>query len=98
MTQQPKHTPAPWSISAYANNKIMAAIDWENICIATIEQKTGFADVKIPFEANARLISAAPELLANLEQCLVCLQVLDPENPAIGMAEQAIAKARGVTK
>lgn len=45
------------------------------------------------YKANSKLICEAPALLANLKQCAAVLTVLDPENPAIAMAEHAIKKA-----
>ena len=46
--------------------------------------------------ANARLISAAPELLAALELCLATMAVVSPEGAiAVLGAHDAIAKARG---
>lgn len=46
--------------------------------------------------ANARLIAAAPELLAALERVVEC--AVDPRSPAMDAARAAIARAKGQTE
>jgi hypothetical protein len=79
-----KHTPGPWSKSE--RGYIFAG----DSCIAS----TSDLDEN---EANARLIAAAPDLLAALEQSLSWLSSYPGggANAAWRKASEAIAKARG---
>lgn len=63
MTNETKHTPGPWTISPNGVNvlndggtKRICECDWYQMGL-------------LPCAANARLIAAAPELLAALEAC-----------------------------
>lgn len=54
--------------------------------------------VGLDHEADARLISAAPELLAALQCCIGSLSVVSPggdEDPDVQRAKKAVAKALG---
>jgi hypothetical protein len=59
----------------------------------------GVADlVEMPADANARLISAAPDLLDALEKMLDLYTAFDgPIGPTVIMARAAIEKAKPVT-
>ena len=86
-----KHTPGPWLIGALESGQ--AAVDG-----ADGSEVTGF--ISIP---DARLITAAPDLLAACEACMTLLvryenKTIAPEvgtGAAIDAAHAAIAKARG---
>jgi hypothetical protein len=94
MTTQ--HTPAPWSIEIDHHNNaaeyIRASADGEMYDLASVLcDETGNAT------ANARLIAAAPDLLAALEACLYRLDAHDNQSaPECLAARAAIAKATGV--
>ncbi len=87
-----KHTPGPWSLWGKANPS--QVISYEHGFIA---QTVGGND-----EANARLISAAPELLealnklfgADMEYCME-MDGKQDQLDAIEFARAAIAKATG---
>lgn len=101
-----KHTPGPWQILARAADFYVtySAGDIRSH-IATCYHST-LAPEHGSLEANARLISAAPELLAACEM-LMRYDSTVPEGPsgeiadgqklidAIRMAARAIAKAKG---
>jgi hypothetical protein len=103
-----KHTPGPWAVETNLNeygsplnvNKDAATT------IASCDGDSGVGDSK-EAEANARLIAAAPDLLAALRRAVPWLGKLIADNghadsaapnDAIGalrQAEDAIAKAEG---
>lgn len=64
MTAQ--HTPAPWRISARDGSRYVIPDD-EHGSIAKVRLRRSIAANLTELDANARLISAAPELLAALE-------------------------------
>lgn len=77
-----KHTPGPWTVG-----DTPAIVYDDNACevaIATFNQES--------FEANARLIAAAPELLAALEAWVDC-EIASQE--CFKLSRAAIAKATG---
>jgi hypothetical protein len=102
-----KHTPAPWfawrnssywEISAKNSNPEKFSFDIGNVCASSPGDRDGGLQ-----EANARLISAAPELLEALEEVTGILEMVlgvaggyptEADGPAI-KARNAIAKARG---
>ena len=97
-TETVKHTPGPWEIGeldpygqAIVRNKdIEIATCWHH-CVGAIEQE---------MRANARLIAAAPELLATCEAIQKAMRdefrYLDNIDRALlDKVEAAIAKARG---
>ncbi|VEF98829.1 hypothetical protein [Pseudomonas aeruginosa] len=85
-----KHTPGPWEIERYSDGLIqivgdvrIVSDDEENV--TTVVEAVARGD-----EANARLISAAPELL----EALVALVECEQTTPALWeAARSAIAKA-----
>jgi hypothetical protein len=84
-----QHTPGSWEID---DNYIISSIDgiYYQIC-----KLSGRGDRT---EANARLIAAAPELLAACEELLRVVYEGDwhtEVQPALDKAKVAIAKARG---
>lgn len=86
-----KFTPGPWTLGLETDNERAQVISQDGQHIAYVECD--------PVPANARLISAAPELLGALEDCLVCLNAdSDMQEDCateIAMARAAIAKAKG---
>jgi hypothetical protein len=83
------HTPGPWQLTFGEND---AAIH-NDVTIASIN------DDALAWEANAHLISAAPDLLSALDLILNKINAHGLENKhmiaAIEKAELAIAKAKG---
>jgi hypothetical protein len=103
MTTQ--YTPGPWSIdwdARAAGYPINAAqpkrIGTNRICSTRpVDRST---ESYTEAEANARLIAAAPDLLAALQWCVKCWETgawqnEDGESPDISQVESAIAKATG---
>jgi hypothetical protein len=85
------HTPGPWRVVTDPRKSSKLPL------IATASE-TPYVVTAVhgsPREANARLIAAAPELLAALQDLLlVAEEELDRHRtPEIGMARAAIAKA-----
>lgn len=96
-----KHTPGPWVFNAEADEITCDARDGK-VEIAYVQ--TGFNE---PFEseqqANARLICAAPDLLAACQVLIRDMNAVDAAGqygtelqPGIYYARKAIAKATGV--
>ena len=88
-------TPGPWIYSStgptmlgYSQPYAIAEKGKGNLIAGCFDDVQGGIDTAL---ANARLISAAPELLAALEACLP--STMDGDACALGHA--AIAKARG---
>jgi hypothetical protein len=101
-----KHTPGPWHVSNETGKPpIVYAADGYAVGNATVfHRKHGGIDTS---DANARLMAAAPDLLAELKQAAVELEeaanVLEPSLPALASIYRvaadkkraAIAKAEG---
>jgi hypothetical protein len=101
-----KHTPGPWEIAKPAfgeqhiyvssgnsvRGKLPAHSGRQHICVVPYEGKRGAIAYHEMFNANARLIAAAPELLEALKL------IASAENSALdlayckGIARAAIAK------
>lgn len=97
-----KHTPGPW----FVDLDIRPGMEWNNHIVARdgdlricfMAHGGEYEDKQAEAEANARLIAAAPELLAALE--LLVKDVGDYEawqRPchALDVAREAITKAKG---
>ena len=89
-----KHTPGPWRIDPADPHHVIAADDgdWSDfwsVSTATDDCGPGMSRTI----ANARLIAAAPDLLASLEMALVWLDY-EGKYDVQGI-RSAIAKARG---
>jgi len=81
------HAPAPWSL--YCNNKdefVVRKMHPETKELCQIAKVNGYE--------NARLIAAAPDLLAALKECITAVDVT-MYGMAIHNARAAIAKATG---
>jgi hypothetical protein len=97
-----KHTPGPWYCIPGEFDYVRE--EFTDACIARVFEDNGHADERgredLPQEANARLISAAPDLI---EACEIWIQHYDKYvrdkniGDEIGIAEMraAIAKAKG---
>jgi hypothetical protein len=96
-----KHTPGPWRTTRKLGYSGHAAAEYyiyaentndgRSLAVAHIKKST-----VQPMEANARLIAAAPDLLAALQALLaVSSACSDEETEAVIYARAAIAKARG---
>ena len=97
-----KHTPGPWEIRTYDHLKSFELRSPKHSWpIAYIRKLAGRGPDSIPKtsqQANAHLISAAPELLEALSTILKFLES-DAWNPrpSIILAKKAISKAEGKT-
>jgi len=96
-----KHTPGPWYVGTdygdqcrhiYANKKVRDADgdEWNPLIAVTDDDET-----LVNWEANARLIAAAPELLEALKGMLCWPNTPSPET--VRKAQAAFAKAIGDT-
>ena len=101
MTKQ-KHTPGPWTtIEAknfylgYPGTVEIHAPDWDALAVVHVETNGKPSEEG---EANARLITAAPDLLEVLRSLTAVARRYLPdydEHPEIQAADAAIAKATG---
>lgn len=88
------HTPGPWKLHSFSDGWIVNQQDGPGFIETVYKRSHGEEEC----EANARLISAAPELLQALEALLFVAkaELADPEDcGCIHAAEAAISKARG---
>jgi len=110
MTAQ--HTPGPWELQkplfgeqhiyVHSENSVDGKVrsGRQHICVVPYEGKKGAMAYHEMFNANARLIAAAPDLLEAL-QALDAIGVLEPDligigeeiDHAVGLARAAIQKA-----
>lgn len=94
------HTPGPWiaeSFDRYVREEATGGT------IAQICKDDGHVDAKtrqpMPFDANARLIAAAPDLLQALRNLVACFDTTSPDHEAFweGEAESAAYAERHIT-
>lgn len=116
MTDETKHTPGPWSYrpakyddwgfvraEPLAGEKIghLVAVAKDSAVPFEMHEfhREGGTD---PFEGNARLIAAAPEMLDALEACQLLLVDLEAQLQTrfatLGLVNSTIAKALGRSK
>ena len=99
---KPRHTPGPWEIVAPALQKTGARIGGKNgefICDISRHDGNKFWY----HEWDARIIAAAPDLLAALENARNVLAAIatgdlatiERDSPALAQCRAAIAKAKG---
>lgn len=94
-----RHTPGPWKVSSPHNGVINAfLVDYGPVTANQIVMDAG---------ANARLIAAAPEMLEQLERCLLNIESLNAlieercpdlrsgSSDTEEMTRKVIAKAKG---
>ena len=96
-TEGAKHTPGPWRVAPAGDYSSGVNIDAPTGYVALVG-----GDISDPIEADARLISAAPDLLAALEKAVKHYGKPGgpwnvPSEPGtwIADAHAAIAKAKG---
>ena len=87
-----EHTPGPWTV----RDERQIAPNQRGAYPFYIDEGPAHRIAGVRFEADARLIAAAPDLLAALEEAVPAMTVpgYDSEE-AIDLARDAIAKARG---
>ena len=99
MEQKAAHTPGPWNCnrsSASGYDIVCSENSPTDVCVISRRDKTTGE-----IDASARLIAAAPELLAALETAYMALigylpaHRNDVTDAAIGAARAAITKAKG---
>lgn len=95
-----KHTPGPWQYS-FEGGTVAFILESDGATVAKISV-TENSTAHSTLAANARLIAAAPELLAALKDCVFWYANRDDElwpfekqPPEIQRAMAAIAKAEG---
>ncbi len=96
MAHMSKHTPTPgpWHHDTHTQN-VVATVTPEDggDIICTEPSEGGDSPSRRRWDANARLIAAAPDLLAALEECTELMETI--HKSAISRARAAIAKSRG---
>jgi hypothetical protein len=88
-----KHTPGPWRVDPSANCDVQTADGQFEIATTHPEILRGGRTDADCAQANARLISAAPEMLAALEAAGRAFNTISASNGATREAEAAIAAA-----
>lgn len=90
------HTPGPWSATKHDESCGYWHVDSPGTAMGGVA--TCYSTASGSTEANARLIAAAPDLLAALVAMLATQEQTKPAIPkvaAMSMARAAIAKAEG---
>lgn len=96
-TIKQSHTPGPWDIHGDPHSATYYVHGANRVC--DLVKPQGFSRTPRETEANARLIAAAPDLLAACQQAMEWLALSDPEQEhpgvvkAIKSCRHAIAKA-----
>ena len=99
-----KHTPGPWTVDEHQGNGdlVVRSLDSDDIVANCQSDSYGLAEqreMEMERAANAQLMSAAPELLAALEEITELIQWSESggeEERAYDAARAAIAKAEGM--
>jgi hypothetical protein len=95
-TNMSQHTPGPWTVEPYDNTDLCGIYRvWEVQRRLVGEDEQAIQREEL---ANARLIAAAPELLAALERIESAVRSGDMRSLVVslqGIVRAAIAKARG---
>jgi hypothetical protein len=96
------YTKEPWHICNVTGRGLRIIRDANDYCVAEAVKPANSGAAYIDADANAALISAAPEMLSALETIVSNypywaskIQMKEIDNVAIAMAKAAIAKARG---
>jgi hypothetical protein len=93
------HTPGPWITETSANLVQLTDSATEGKCIALIHlpphENRGQSGIRCEYQANARLIAAAPELLAALQALLASAEAAGwhKDNSNMRAARSALSKA-----
>ena len=91
-----KHTKGKWEVKESDGVLTIVCTDLNNRKYY-IGDVNGDADYEPTYRANANLIAAAPEMLAELKMVAIGLKQIDTAwaRERVGYAEEAIAKAEG---
>ena len=96
MSSPRQHTPGPWHSEGYPRYVGPTVVSPDGPVCAISTGPLDRTLPRMPAAANARLIAAAPELLAALEALCEDKYLADPINAdRMRAARAAIAKARG---
>jgi hypothetical protein len=87
-----KHTPGPWYVALDSDDDLFVSSD-DGKTICEIANSRDFINSAIEGRNNARLIAAAPDLLAALEEVTRCLAWHERQH-GVGMDRKAIEDAR----
>lgn len=91
MNSKTTHSPAPWhAISVFVDN---APNQWQVHTRGTTKRFNGDCVAIVDSETDARLIAAAPDLLAALQDMCSCEYGTDAAYTAVRKARAAIVKA-----
>ena len=91
-----KHTPGPWFVAEPDSNE-QPIVRAEHIEIATCWHHC-VESIRLEAEANARLIAAAPDLLAAVKMLLDEVWSIEPDGKIVDAAEAVVAKAEGMPR
>ena len=86
------HTPGPWSV-AYLDDNGQSVVKGEHTEIATCWHHC-VGSIEAQMHANARLIAAAPDLLAALQGAIGALEFSQDYHRDLGNEDQAFAADR----
>jgi len=96
------HTPGPWHIQKYSKDKLFVNAEHDQIAHILHTETRGLISTPERRAANAHLIAAAPELLANLTGLLPWIELAKlqtkpylPDADYLETAYAAICKAKG---
>jgi hypothetical protein len=103
MTERAKHTPGPWTyrplthddwgtVRSLTNSAIVAVARAGGLGIDEEELDRHRRQKTDPYEANGRLIAAAPEMLDALWGALVVLDILPVPSEVSSQLKAAVAK------
>lgn len=102
MSSEKKHTPGPWEDAEYP--VVFAPYPKDSVAMVEVANCMLDRDIFDQWQANARLIAAAPDLLGIAERTAALLRmsgyspIAGSDNPAISLlhdAMAAIARATG---
>jgi len=84
------HTPGPWKVRARFDNEVLIP-GYAPLDLGGVQAEENYETA----QADARLIAAAPDLLAALETWAANRRDVAGDEWLVAIAEAAIAKARG---
>lgn len=91
------HSPGPWTVTPTANpDKEFGISDSESTIVCRLDHWRG--DAEVTQDANAKLIAAAPDLLAAMVQFIYDVETWEDQGKdwdMVKMAKDAIEKATG---